>query len=38
MSSHSAAAARAINLKKIYGTGETAVHALAGVTADFAAG
>ncbi|MGW0022250.1 ABC transporter ATP-binding protein [Rhodococcus sp. NPDC003382] len=38
MSLHSAAAARAINLKKIYGTGETAVHALAGVTADFAAG
>ncbi len=38
MSSHSAAAARAIDLKKIYGTGETAVHALAGVTADFAAG
>jgi len=38
MSLHSAAAARAINLKKIYGTGETAVHALTGVTADFAAG
>lgn len=38
MSFHRAAAARAIDLKKIYGTGETAVHALAGVTADFAAG
>ena len=35
---HSAPAARAQDLKKIYGTGETAVHALDGVTADFAAG
>ncbi|UYP20121.1 ABC transporter ATP-binding protein [Rhodococcus sp. Z13] len=38
MPTHSAPAARAQNLKKIYGSGETAVHALAGVTADFAAG
>ncbi|WP_241385169.1 ABC transporter ATP-binding protein [Rhodococcus sp. CH91] len=38
MRSHTAPAARAQDLKKIYGTGETAVHALDGVTADFAAG
>ncbi len=38
MPSHSAPAARSQDLKKIYGTGETAVHALDGVTVEFAAG
>ncbi|NGP04548.1 ABC transporter ATP-binding protein [Rhodococcus sp. 14C212] len=38
MPAHTATAARAIDLRKIYGTGETAVHALDGVNAEFAAG
>ncbi|NME80270.1 ABC transporter ATP-binding protein [Rhodococcus sp. 105337] len=38
MPSHSAPAARSQDLKKIYGTGDTAVHALDGVTVEFAAG
>ncbi|CDZ92416.1 putative ABC transporter ATP-binding protein [Rhodococcus ruber] len=38
MPAHTATAARAIDLIKIYGTGETAVHALDGVNAEFAAG
>jgi len=38
MPSHSAPAARSQDLKKIYGTGETAVHALDGVTVEFATG
>lgn len=38
MPSNSAPAARSQDLKKIYGTGETAVHALDGVTVEFAAG
>ncbi|MEE2033437.1 ABC transporter ATP-binding protein [Rhodococcus chondri] len=38
MPSHSIPAARSQDLTKIYGTGETAVHALDGVTATFAAG
>ena len=32
------AAARADNAKKVYGAGETAVHALAGVTVEFTEG
>ncbi|NCL74752.1 Bacitracin export ATP-binding protein BceA [Rhodococcus sp. YH1] len=38
MPAHTATAARAIDLRKTYGTGETAVHALDGVNAEFAAG
>jgi putative ABC transport system ATP-binding protein len=38
MPSHSVPAARSQDLTKIYGAGETAVHALDGVTATFAAG
>ncbi|NLV79476.1 MAG: ABC transporter ATP-binding protein [Rhodococcus sp.] len=37
MASHTAPAARSQDLKKIYGTGDTAVHALDGVTVQFAA-
>jgi putative ABC transport system ATP-binding protein len=32
------AAAQAVDLRKVYGSGQTAVHALAGVSADFTAG
>lgn len=38
MASHSAPAALSRNLEKIYGSGDTAVHALDGVTVEFPAG